>query len=59
MKILITGGFGYIGSCLVDRLHDTEHEVVNIDIQDYPVTLDLLHEDLVCKIVVDTLQVFY
>jgi len=44
MKILITGGFGYIGSCLVDRLHETEHEVVNIDIQDYPVTLDFLHK---------------
>lgn len=31
MKCLVTGGCGFIGSTLVDRLHDDKHEVTVID----------------------------
>jgi len=31
MKILVTGGAGFIGSHIVDRLIDDEHDVVVVD----------------------------
>jgi UDP-glucuronate decarboxylase len=31
MKILVTGGAGFIGSHLCERLHKDGHEVVSLD----------------------------
>ena len=31
MKILITGGFGFIGSALATKLHEFGHEVKIVD----------------------------
>lgn len=33
MKIMVTGGNGFIGSCIVDRLIEMQHEVIVIDNQ--------------------------
>ena len=42
MKILVSGGLGFIGSCLVERLFDTDHEVKIIDKQTYPANISFL-----------------
>ncbi len=42
MKILITGGIGYIGSCLVERLLNTNHQIAVIDSQKYPVDINFI-----------------
>ncbi|GGH81454.1 UDP-glucose 4-epimerase [Pullulanibacillus pueri] len=31
MKVLVTGGFGFIGSHIVDLLHESQHQVVVVD----------------------------
>jgi len=48
MKIIVTGGFGFIGSCLIKKLIEESHEVLNIDIKTYasmPETLDSYNEN--------------
>ena len=35
MKIIVTGGYGFIGSCLIKRLIQESHEILNIDIKSY------------------------
>ncbi len=44
LRILITGGLGYIGSCLIERLFRTNHEVVIFDKQKYPANINFLHK---------------
>jgi len=44
MKILLTGGLGYIGSTLVERLLDTKHEIKIIDKQTYPANISFLEK---------------
>ena len=44
MKIIVTGGYGFIGSCLIKKLIQKSHEVLNIDIKSYasmPESLDI------------------
>ncbi len=44
MRILITGGIGYIGSCLVERLLKTTHNVKIIDKQKYQIDIEFLNK---------------
>ena len=35
MKVLVTGGSGYFGSLLIDKLLDNKWECKNLDINDF------------------------
>ena len=51
MKIIITGGFGYIGSNIARRLIQKGHEVIIFDFADKPLHLsDLNCESIKCDI---------
>ena len=46
MKIAITGSNGYIGSTLVGKLRDTDHDIYSIDINDWDIRTTPMQDGL-------------
>ena len=46
MKIAITGSNGYIGSTLVEKLKDTDHDIHLIDINDWDIRTTPMQDGL-------------
>ena len=50
MKIIVTGGYGFIGSCLIKKLIQESHEILNIDLKTYASMPESLNENKKIKI---------
>ena len=46
MKIAITGSDGYIGSTLVGKLRETDHDIYSIDINDWDIRTTPMQDGL-------------